>query len=133
MTRFWQFLVFATGLYLTTFFVHCLLFSLVQRHSLDLQAKSRNQHTPSRQLSYSEMPNSDSRRILNRPGRPQGPHKLTSTNATNSLVGCTMLSRLQNTGFTYLVRASPSSQRLDLAAVFFNQEKLKQENIQFGK
>lgn len=48
-------------------------------------------------------------------------------------LGCILSPRLEATGFTHLIRATPESLRLDLAAVFLNTEKLKKEKVLFGK
>eukprot|EP01032_Pedospumella_encystans_P022793 gene22793-25820_t len=94
--------------------------------------------SPERQDRPSPTSNPDHRRMTpssrkERPVRDKDTLKVPSvSNATDSTLGCTLLSRLQHTGFTYIVRASPSSHRLDLAAVFFNRNKLRQENILFG-
>ena len=117
-------------------FLH--LLSTAQRHSPERQDENLHQHTLSRALTSLERSNSDSRRMTpwsrkERPVRHKDSHKVPSVNnATDSTLGCTLLSRLQHTGFTYIVRASPSPLRLDLAAVFFNRNKLQQENIHFG-
>uniref|UniRef100_A0A7S3H5N8 Uncharacterized protein n=1 Tax=Spumella elongata TaxID=89044 RepID=A0A7S3H5N8_9STRA len=47
-------------------------------------------------------------------------------------LGCTLSPRLEATGFTHLIHATPESLRLDLAAVFMNAEKLRKEKVLFG-
>ena len=48
-------------------------------------------------------------------------------------LGCTLSPRLEATGFTHLIHATPESLRLDLAAVFMNAEKLRKEKVLFGE